>query len=221
MNQVTITEKYALCMLKEKGKLEDSEVKPHLLVSMIVEMMLDGNLEITDKNKVKITSDLPITPYNKQLYEIIGEMKKDEVPLKTLLTSLCNEWPEKKMKAIVALFKDSMEKKDLIRLEHKKGLFGEKEVIVINEKQLDHIVEEVRSEFLEKGALTDDLVLLGALLNSTKFLKSIFTKYEKNALNSRLKEIKDTEIAEKVKVARSVIDDMAAMLIAIVVTTIN
>ncbi len=221
MNQVTITEKYALCMLKEKGKLEDSEVKPHLLVSMIVEMMLDGNLEITDKNKVKITSDLPITPYNKQLYEIIGEMKKDEVPLKTLLTSLCNEWPEKKMKAIVALFKDSMEKKDLIRLEHKKGLFGEKEVIVINEKQLDHIVEEVRSEFLEKGALTDDLVLLGALLNSTKFLKSIFTKYEKNALNSRLKEIKDTEIAEKVKVARSVIDDMAAMMIAIVVTTVN
>ena len=221
MNQVTITEKYALGMLKEKGKLEDSEVKPHLLVSMIVEMMLDGNLEITDKNKVKITSDLPITPYNKQLYEIIGEMKKDEVPLKTLLTSLCNEWPEKKMKAIVALFKDSMEKKDLIRLEHKKGLFGEKEVIVINEKQLDHIVEEVRSEFLEKGALTDDLVLLGALLNSTKFLKSIFTKYEKNALNSRLKEIKDTEIAEKVKVARSVIDDMAAMMIAIVVTTVN
>ena len=71
-------------------------MKPHLLVSMIVEMMLDGNLEITDKNKVKITSDLPITPYNKQLYEIIGEMKKDEVPLKTLLTSLCNEWPEKK-----------------------------------------------------------------------------------------------------------------------------
>ena len=59
-----------------KGKLEDSEVKPHLLVSMIVEMMLDGNLEITDKNKVKITSISPITPYNKQLYEIIGEMKK-------------------------------------------------------------------------------------------------------------------------------------------------
>ena len=46
MNNISITEKYALCMLKEKKKLYDDNLMLYLFISMIVEMMLDENLEI-------------------------------------------------------------------------------------------------------------------------------------------------------------------------------
>ena len=70
MNNVSITEKYTLCMLKEKKTLYEKELAPYLIVSMVVEMMLDENLEITDKNKVILNSKIPTVDYNKKLYDI-------------------------------------------------------------------------------------------------------------------------------------------------------
>ena len=89
MDKITITEKYTLCMLKEKKTLHEKELTPYLIVSMIVEMMLDENLKITDKNKVILTDKMPTAKYNEKLYEIIKDMKKDEVPLRNILTSIC------------------------------------------------------------------------------------------------------------------------------------
>lgn len=222
MNNVSITEKYALCMLKEKRNLYESELTPHLFVSMVVEMMLDENLEITNKNKVKLNETLPTTNYNKELYKMIKEMKKEEVPFKDIVTSICYGFTNKKMKSIIELLKANMVEDNLIILENKKGLLGNKEIIAINEDRFTNIVEEVKAEFLEKGNLTDEIILLSSLLNSTKFLKNIFTKYEKEALNNRLKEIKNTEIAEKVKVAQSVISDMSAIAMTVIMmSTIN
>lgn len=221
MNNVTITEKYALCMLKEKKNLYETELVPHLFISMIIEMMLDGNLEITKENKVKLKDEIPSSDYNKQLYHIIKDMKKEEISLKNIITSICNGFTNQKMKSVIELLKDNMVKHELIVLEEKKGLFAVKEVITINENMFTNIIEEIRAEFLEKGNLTEDIILLCSLLNSTKFLKNIFTKYEKETLNNRLQEINDTEIAERVKVARSVIDDMSAVMAAIIFTTMN
>ena len=208
-------------MLKEKKNLYETELVPHLFISMIIEMMLDGNLEITKENKVKLKDEIPSSDYNKQLYHIIKDMKKEEISLKNIITSICNGFTNQKMKSVIELLKDNMVKHELIVLEEKKGLFAVKEVITINENMFTNIIEEIRAEFLEKGNLTEDIILLCSLLNSTKFLKNIFTKYEKETLNNRLQEINDTEIAERVKVARSVIDDMSAVMAAIIFTTMN
>ena len=66
-------------MLKEKKTLHEKELSPYLIVSMIVEMMLDGNLEIADKNKVVLTDRIPTADYNLKLYDIIKNMKKEEL----------------------------------------------------------------------------------------------------------------------------------------------
>ena len=95
------------------------------------------------------------------------------------------------------------------------------EVITIDDDKFNNVVEEVRAEILENGKLTDDIILLSSLLNATKFLKNIFTKYEKEKLENRLKEIKQTEISEKVKLAQEVIDEMSATMAAIILTTLN
>ena len=209
----TITEKYALCMLKEKKYLNTQYTKPYLIMSMIIEMMIDENLEITDKNKVKLNEKEPTTKYNKRLYEIIKDMKKEEIPLKNILMNICFGLSTKKFKSIETLLKESMEENKLITLETKKGLFGKKEVTKIDEDKFKEVIEEVKKEFLENGNFTDDLVLLASLLNSTKVLKNIFSKYEKEEIKNKLEEIKDTEIAEKVKIAQSTINFMNAYIV--------
>lgn len=223
MDNVTITEKYALCMLKEKKKFYESELTPHLVMSMIIEMMLSDNLEITAKNKVKLNDNEPSTEYNKQLYNIIKDMKKKEVDIKDIITNICYGFTSKKMKDVVESLKEEMIKSGLISLDNKKGIIRDKEIIVLNENEFSSTIEEIRAELLENGILTDDIILLGSLLNATKFLKNIFTKYEKDALNKRLEELKNTEIAKKVRIAQSVVDDMTVFFPAYIaaMATVN
>ena len=210
MKDVNITEKYILCMLKEKKNLYVQEVKPYIIISMIVEMMIDENLEITDKNKVKLTDKEPTVNYNKKLYEVIKNMKKEEIPLKNILMSICFGISLKNLKSIVNLLIESMKKDELVTTEIKKGILGNKEIININESKFKDIIEEIKNDFLESGNFTDNLILLVSLLDSTKFLKNIFNKYEKEEIKNKLKEIRNTEIAEKVKVAQKTISFMVA-----------
>ena len=161
MNKVNITEKYTLCILKEKKNLYRREVTPYLIVSMIVEMMLDENLEITDKDKVILNDKMPTANYNKKLYEIIKDMKKDKISLRIVLNSICFGFSTKNLKSI----------------ENKKGFIGNKEVVKIDEDKFTNIIEEIKTEFLKKENLTEDSILLATLLNYTRLLKNIF-KFE-------------------------------------------
>lgn len=212
MNNVSITEKYALCLLKEKKNFYLAEVKPYLIASMIVEMMIDENLEIIDKDKVVLKDKVPTDSYNKKLYEVIKDMKKDKLPLRNIFTSICFGFSLKNLKEIVSLLQDSMLKDGLVTIENKKGLLGNKEVIKIDDTQFKNIISEIKTEFLEKDNLTDDLILFASLLNSTNFLKNIFSKYEKEELNNKLNEIKNSDIAEKVKMAQRTVSFIYAMV---------
>ncbi len=203
--------------VKRKKNLYSERVKPYLIASMIIEMLLNGNLEIIDKDKVVLYDKMPTINYNKKLYEIMKDMKKDKVSLRIILSSICFGFSTKNLKSIITLLKDSMVENELITLETKKVLLGYKEVINADENKFKDTIEEIRTEFLEKGNLTEESILLASLLNSTKFLKNIFNNYEKEKLNMRLEEIKNTEIAEKVKVAQATINTMNAIITAMMV----
>lgn len=224
MNNVTVTEKYALCMLKEVKTFNDLELSTHLIVSMLVEMMLEGSIEIVDKNKkkkweiikninVKLNNKLPKDEYNMELYKIIEELNKPEITISQIIEKLCYSFSNKEYIAIIQLLKEKMINNKLISLQNKKGVFKNKEVIVINEEAFNSTIEKIRTEFLKKGNFTDEFVLLVSLLNSTNFLKNIFIKYEKETLKKRLKEIKETEISKQVSIAAEIIDTINTALI--------
>ena len=112
---------------------------------------------------------------------------------------------DKKYREIVSALKEEMVVKGLISLEEKRGLFGKREKLVINNEKFDLVVDEVKAEFIDKDNSSDKTLLLGSLLNSINFLKNIVNKYEKDDLKNRINQIKDTDISKKVKVAREVI----------------
>ena len=207
MDNVSITEKYTLCILKEKKSLYLQNTKPYVIVSMIIEMMLDENLEITDKNKVMLKDKIPTATYNKKLYDVIKGMRKDKIPLRNIISAICFGLSFKNLKDIIGALTDSMSNHKLISKESKKGLLGgNKDVIKIEEDKFKDIIGEIRTEFLEDGNLTEDSILLASLLSTNRVLKNIFSKYEKEEISNKLKDIKNTEISEKVKVAQSVIN---------------
>ena len=215
MSNVTITEKFALCMVKKNKKLYTSYISAfHLTVSMLVEMMFEGCIEITDTNegkifkfddkiKIKLQDKTPKEEYTKIVYDKLKELNKDEI---SITKALCRISDDKKViMPIIETLKTKMLKNNLISLEHKKGLFKMKEIIVVNEDKFKEVVAEIRQEVLDKDKLDKEMILLTALLNSTSFIKDIFTKYEKDELKKRLEEIEDTEIYKYILAVQKII----------------
>jgi len=219
MKNITITQKYALCMLKEMKKLRNGELSPHLIVSMIIEMRIEGCLEIINNNEgkkfeslrrytVRLNNKQPVNEYNRKLYRYIEEMNKEEIEIDSIIKSTCYGFSDKKLKDITESLKKEMVANELISLQEKKGILGKKEVILIDNNKFTQTIEEVRTKVLAEEQLTEDMVLLISLLNATYFLKNIFIKYEKENLKKRLKELEDNLIFKQVKIARLVISDM-------------
>ncbi|MEL7659164.1 MAG: GPP34 family phosphoprotein, partial [Bacillota bacterium] len=74
-----------------------------------------------------------------------------------------------------------------------KGLFKNKVNFIPNEAEVTKVIEKLRAEFLEQGKISDEVVVLGALLNKSGLIKKYFSKYEVQKLNERLKEVRQSE----------------------------
>ena len=216
MNNLTVVEKYSLCALKEIKSFNNIQFSIHLITSMLLEMMLDDNLEIIERDKKSIfgseykiilNAKAPNNSYNRIVYNYIKDMNKMEYDLFDIIMQIHHGsgFSDKKYREIVSALKEEMVVKGLISLEEKRGLFGKREKLVINNEKFDLVVDEVKAEFIDKDNFNDKTLLLGSLLNSINFLNNIINKYEKDDLKNRINQIKDTDISKKVKVAREVI----------------
>ena len=200
------------------------ELSIHLVTSMLIEMMLEDNLEIVETSKnnfwgcnmnVKLNAKAPKEEYNRIFYNYLREFNKDEINMYEAITSVCygrSGFSDRKYKEIVSKFKEKMISDNLIHLSSKKGIFGKREVISINEDKFKLVIDEVRDEFIDKGNYNEQVLLLVSLLNSTNFLKNIVYKYEKDVLKNRMKEIKDSDISKRVKIARNIIAAMTSAM---------
>ena len=75
------------------------------------------------------------------------------------------------------------------------------------------VIQKIRAELLEEGELSDDIIALTALLHKSGDLSRYFSNYEKKALKTRLKSIKES--CENQMVAKMVeyIETLFAMVV--------
>ena len=218
MRGVSVSEKFALFMLKEKYSFNYLEFKIYFIGSVLIEMIMDGNLKIIDninqknklfdsKYKVTLTTKAPNKEYSRVVYNYIKDLNKNEISLKDAIHYVLYGkygFSDKKYRELVSLVKTSMISNNLINIDKKRGLFRTKDVILVNEDKFSSLIEEIREEFIEKDSYNDKTILLVSLLNLVNCLKNVMNKYEKSELKEKLAVIKDTDIYEYVGVAREV-----------------
>jgi hypothetical protein len=84
------------------------------------------------------------------------------------------------------------------------------------------VAEILRSEFLENGELTEDTVILAALLDKSGLLGSYFNKTETVAFKARMKEVRSSETYAAInKVLTAIDDDTAAIFTAVILPIIT
>ena len=82
------------------------------------------------------------------------------------------------------------------------------------------VIEILRKEFFENGKLTEDTVILAALLDKSGLLGSYFNKAEADALKTRMKEVRSSETYAAINKILTAIDDDTAMIFTAVIMPI-
>ena len=137
MRAISVSEKFALFMLKEKYSFNYLEFKIYFIGSVLIEMIMDGNLKIIDninqknklfdsKYKVTLTAKAPDKEYNRVVYNYIKDLNKSEISLKDAIHYVLYGkygFSDKKYRELVSLVKTSMISNNLINIDKKRGLF--------------------------------------------------------------------------------------------------
>ena len=212
MKNLSTTQQYFLYILKKKGRISSFEMEKTtcLAASAVVELLMDDILTL-DRKKLSIQAALPENKiYLRQVYDVVA--KKQPVKFESVVECFSFNFTDKYIKALMEDLGESLAKLNCVQKE-KGGFMRGKTVYIPNEAAVDHIVQNIRAELLEDGELSEDIVVLTALLDKSGDLQRFFSAYEKQTLKKRLDEIRENPQNELIRKAAGYIDTLFLLYI--------
>lgn len=181
-----------------------------LAASAVVELLMEDILAF-DGKKLSIQVALPEEKsYLRQMYDVV--VKKQPVKFENAIEYFSFNFTDKYINRLIEDIGESLAELGCVRKE-KGGFMNGKTLYIPNETDVDHIVQNIRAELLEDGEISEDIVVLTALLNKSQDLQRYFSSYEKQALKKRLAEIKENPQNELIHKATEYIDTLFLMFI--------
>ena len=218
MGTLSFTQEFFACAVNEKGKApfaKQTEVVVGLVMGGILELTSGGYVQADEKEKYS-----PIKPldsertYLQPLYDVIATkpMKATKIAEKYMVSN----------KLFTQFFNavgESLANAACAEKTVNQSILGQKIVFIPKSDCTDAIIEKIRAELLESGTVSDDTIILCALLDKSGLIKDYFSKVESDKLKIRLKEIRSSDAHNAIC---KVLDDFEALyteMIAIIISS--
>jgi len=214
MKDLSVAQEYLLCSLTGQGKLPllNNHVPGCVLAGGLIELLADGSVQIGEKDKISVTGDLGAErTYLRSLYEWLG--KSGPVSLNKVAQTYCVTLTGRQINALVDDIGDSLVQNGCATPEMG-GVFGKKRCFLPRPEAVDRVIQKIRAELLESGAIDEETVALVSLMEKSSQIKKYFSKYESDQLKARLKEIRQAPSSQMVKRIVDYIDKMIAVITA-------
>ena len=212
MNSLSISQKYLLCALSSKGKIPALSFERIIAMAAagVVDLMIDGVVE-TDGKKLSLKKPLLTDKsYLGPIYNYIE--KKQPVNFKTVIEHFSVTFTGKNSDELIDSIGSSLVATGCVKQE-KRGIFGNKNAYIPDEKAVDNIIQNIRAEVLEDGELTEDIAALTVILDKTGALMKFFSAYEKKAVKQRLKEIKNNPENKEIAKVINYVEELMVVII--------
>ena len=213
MKDLSLTQEYLLCILRNKGKLSTFDIGKGMCLTgaCVLELLMVGIIAREEKDKLSVRTHLPDRmSYLWPVYSYIKQ--KQPVRFKKIVERNSVTFTNQNVNEMIDAVGKSLVEAGCAT-EEKGGLFGGKTIYVPDEKALDRVIQNIRAELLEDGELSEDIIALTALLDKSGELSRYFSAYEKKALKARLKEIKENPQVEALQKVLEDIDNLFVLLI--------
>ncbi len=215
MMDLSLSQKYALCVLNEKGKIPAFQLEGSacLLAAALLEMQMDGIIRIENK-KIRICGELSGEKEAfRPLYDYLDAPKPrsiDKVTGEFLVT-----FTNKKINALLDSVCAPMAEEGLVTQEP--GFLGSQTHYVPDTRSVGLVIDGLRAELLEEGEISEDAAMLAVLLERSSLLKTYFSKFEQSQIKARLKELEDGPAGQVIREVTACIDAMIATIAVVLV----
>ncbi|WP_343208607.1 GOLPH3/VPS74 family protein [Anaerolentibacter hominis] len=207
----SITERYMLCALNDKGKIPalSSEIPVCIVAGAVMDLALAGCVAVDNK---RLTVSSPLSGGLRHLtsiYDYIAE--KEKIKLDKLASEYCFSFSGKRINRLIDEIGMALSEAHSVTVEQG-GLLGTKKHYIPDGKAVDSVVQTIRAELLEEGTMSDEAIALAGLFEKSGMLKKYFSSYEKKALKSRMEEIKNSPSHEIISEFMDYINTMIAVI---------
>jgi hypothetical protein len=176
-------------------------------------MLAGGCIRADGKDTVQVTDDLPENQaYLKSLHDFLrqaGPVKLEKIARAYCLT-LTGKW----LNMLVEDIGNSLAGSGCVTA-YAGGFLAGTSRFVPSSGAVDRVIQKIRAEMLESGAMADETVALVSLLEKSHRIKQYFSAYEAGQLKTRLKEIRETSPNQMIKQMVDYIDSMTAVIAVI------
>ncbi len=186
MRELTITEKYVLIILNDKGILHNSR-RGNIVSAMLLDLEYEGFVSLDNDDCVSVVKELTDEYlYLSDIYEYIKMKDKMKViDVKTYFTGYIL-YNKRSNNSIIEL-RNRMLKDDIIA---KTDIVGK---YTPNKNYLDKVVSTLRNSILKNGNLDEKTLSLLLLLKNTNKIVNLYFKNEKEKLNVRCRELEQSK----------------------------
>ena len=188
MTDLSVIQEYMLCAVNDKGVLPamDTEKQVCLVAAGLLELQLEGCITIEGKT-LRPAAPLPEgRAHLKPLDDFIRE--KNIMKISALVEAYCLSLTDKRLRTLWDAVGGSLA--DLgVAEAGKAGLLGNKTAYVPRREAVGSVVEMLRAEVLEDGAVSEDAAALAVLLERGKCLKPYFSAFEQKEIREKLRRI--------------------------------
>lgn len=216
MNQLTISQQYLLCVLNERGKLPSfsTEIPVCLLAGSLIDLILSQCVAVGRDKKLAVTGQL--SEDNRHLSSLYAFIR-DSKPMKVekLAGEYAFTFSDKRIKQLIQDVGASLHALGCAYPESG-GLLGGAPRFIPDKRAVDYVIQNIRAELLEDGAVSDEIVALVSLMEKSGQIKKYFSRYERDQLKARLKEIQS---AESNKLVKEMVDYINTMFVIIASTS--
>lgn len=220
MDRMTITQEYLMLASNEKGKMSlmnGTESKAGIVVAGMMDLVLSNAIKI-DQKKTEVVGELPEgLSFLSSLYGYLQEKKRS---VTKVVEDYCLSMTDSKWNQLTADTGESLVKIGSAT-EEKGGLLGGKKLFIPSEVCKEELIDSLKTEVIQKEALTLHDIVLVTLLKETKCLKQYFSKHETGILKERLEAMKDDPDSKAVKEMAGYIDEVMTAMIAAASAAVN
>lgn len=194
MEKLTLSETYMVLFYYAAGKHTDIYLPQNsagIVLGGIYGLLQSGCVEKEKNGRLAVYQPLP-SEYT-GLEEMYANIKRHSKTTTKWLDYYCCSPSQKNIKLLVYDLQESLSQKHMLKIQMKKGIFRQKRVVSLYEKETEEIVKEFR-EAVERNYPDENTAFLVQMLLLSGSLKKYFGVQERGRIKKVIEQYRYTEI---------------------------
>lgn len=202
MNELSISQEYLLCVLKDNGKLPafNFKIPIYLLTAGLLDLLLEKFIEMDEMDKDrKIQTIKELTPEFQHLESIYSLIQKSQpIGFHSFISKYALSLTSRRVHTLINDIGKSLDEMEYVSMQRIE-MYGKTPDYIPNKEHTTSVVEKIKKEMLEEETSSEKIVGLVILMDKSNQIRRNLSKSEIRQLNIRISEIRSNESKKPLK----------------------